>query len=522
MTSTVPEWQLTAVKKDLLREFCLSDHLFFTRYFFKARENRSFIVNWHHKLIADKLQDVIGGKIVNLVINVPPGGSKTEMVVINLIARGLAINHRARFLHLSYSDDLASLNSSSARDLVQSEAYQELFERPVSKSSKSRKRWNVTLDDAAMGSVYATATGGQVTGFRAGHMAPGFQGAMIIDDPLKPEDAFSEPMRETANRKILSTLKSRKALPTTPTVLIMQRLAATDPTGFIQEGNVPGEWHHVVIPACMTDAEADAFGEPYASMIDRSVRDVHNRFSYWEAKEPVSELNELENGKALDDSGNPIGKYVFYSQYQQNPRPLGGRLVHSAWFPRYDTLPPLRVRFITVDTAQKTGERNDYTVFAHWGVGRDDKKLYLIGLQRDRYTAPELRRMAVDFWTTARELVTVPRSTLRCMYIEDKSSGTGLIQDLAHAKKPSERVIVRPVERSIDKLTRWMDMIPSVELGDVLLPSSAAFVLPFLNELESLNAMMTHAFDDQADVLADAVEIGLRKQSGLSLWETLG
>lgn len=31
--------------------------------------------------------------------------SKTELVAINLIARGLALNPRARFLHISYSDD---------------------------------------------------------------------------------------------------------------------------------------------------------------------------------------------------------------------------------------------------------------------------------------------------------------------------------------------------------------------------------------------------------------------------------
>src|SRR4051812_30386844 len=110
---------------------CNKDHLFFTRYFFKQRQGAKFMVNWHHRYMADELEKVITGETENLVINVPPGSSKTEMVVINFIARGLCINARSRFLHLSYSDDLALLNSQNAREIVTSDEYQALWPRKL-------------------------------------------------------------------------------------------------------------------------------------------------------------------------------------------------------------------------------------------------------------------------------------------------------------------------------------------------------------------------------------------------------
>src|ERR1700729_2815017 len=115
-----------AVKRELkvtlnvARRRCEDTHLDFCRYFFKQRQAIKFRLNWHHVLIAKELEKVITGETENLVINVPPGSSKTEIFVINFMARGLAKNPRARFLHLSGSDQLALLNSETARDIVTS------------------------------------------------------------------------------------------------------------------------------------------------------------------------------------------------------------------------------------------------------------------------------------------------------------------------------------------------------------------------------------------------------------------
>jgi len=156
-----------ALRKTLIKEMCEQDHLFFTRYFFKIRQGIKFKVNWHHIVIASALQAIMDGKIENLVINVPPGYSKTEMAVINFIARGLAINPRSRYLHISYSDDLALLNSQTAREIVMSDEYQELWQLRIADDAKAKKRWNVKMARKNAGGVYAVSLNGQITGFRA-------------------------------------------------------------------------------------------------------------------------------------------------------------------------------------------------------------------------------------------------------------------------------------------------------------------------------------------------------------------
>lgn len=255
------------LREAVIKHKCEQSHLFFTRYFFKQRQGIKFIVNWHHEYVADELAKVLTGETQNLTINLPPGGTKTELAVINFIARGLALNARARFLHLSYSDDLALLNSQTARDLVRSEEFQALWPMEIADDSKAKKRWNVVVDGKPAGGVYATSLGGQITGFRAGHMAPGFQGAILIDDPLKPEDAFSEAKLNKANRQLLTTVKSRKANPSTPIILIMQRISENDPTGFIKAGNVGGKWKHIVIPAVMDRAYVASLPRKYRDMV---------------------------------------------------------------------------------------------------------------------------------------------------------------------------------------------------------------------------------------------------------------
>ncbi len=138
MTTDPPKATLDEIRQGVIKAECELDHLFFTRYFFKKRQGIKFIVNWHHHLIADAIQRVIDGTCPNLVINVSPGSSKTELAVINLIARGLAVNPYARFLHITSGDDLALLNSQTARDIVLSDDYQAFWPLQIADDAKPR------------------------------------------------------------------------------------------------------------------------------------------------------------------------------------------------------------------------------------------------------------------------------------------------------------------------------------------------------------------------------------------------
>lgn len=504
-------------KFDLIKKKCLEDHLYFTRHFFKARQGIKFRINWHHQLFADIVDKVISGELKNVVINVPPGSSKTEMVVINFIARGLAINPRARFLHLSASDNLASLNSSTARDIITSDEFQEFWPMQISDDSRSKKRWNVMINGQNAGGVYATSIGGQVTGFRAGHMAEGWNGAILLDDILKTEDAFSKTKTDAANRKLLTTIKSRKANPDTPIILIMQRVCENDPSGFIKRGNLEGDWTFVKIPALIDDNYVSQLDEKYKKLVEKKEVDETGRFSYWQYKEPLQTLLKMERGDGDDSSGSKMSRYVFNGQYQQEPNSLGGNIIKGEYFDRYQVLPKIKYRKIFADTAQKTKERNDYSVFECWGLGIDNK-LYLLDLIRGKWEAPELQRRAVAFWNKHKGMDVETLGQLREIIVEDKSSGTGLVQTI----KLINTIPIKGLERVKDKLTRCMDALPYIESRMVSVPENAPYTNDFIAECEAFTADDSHDHDDQLDCCFDSIIDMLSNSNKLNIWAKAG
>lgn len=282
--------------------------LFFTRYFFKKRFHRKFVVNNHHEIICNALERVISGDLKRLIINIAPRYGKTEVAVKNFIAHCLGLNPSAKFIHLSYSDDLALDNSEDIKDLIQSEDYQQLYQEvQLKKDSKSKKKWYTTEG----GGVYATSASGQVTGFGAGKVDEDekdlqeflykieqkeeFGGAIVIDDPIKPDDADSETQRNKVNNKFDSTIRNRVNSRNTPIIVIMQRLHEEDLAGYLYKQE-PEDWEVISLP-CI---------------------DKYNN-SLWEFKHTVDELNQLKK----------INPVVFERQYMQNPMPLEGVL-----FPR--------------------------------------------------------------------------------------------------------------------------------------------------------------------------------------------
>lgn len=509
---------------------CEADHLYFTRYFFKQREGIKFRVNWHHHLLADVVEAVLRGELKNVIINVPPGSSKTEMVSINFMARGLAKNPRSRFLHISYADDLVALNSSTTKGIVQSDEFQTMWPMAPKDDSDAKKRWNVMVGDKSAGGIYAVSLGGTITGFRAGHMAEGFQGAIIIDDPMKPIDALSEAKRKAANNTLINTIKSRKANPDTPIVVIMQRLAEEDSTGFLLAGGAGiKDWHHVVIPALIDDAYVASLPPKYRALIENDPeigkeRDEKDRYSYWPYKEPLKELLGMESAS----------EYVFNGQYMQRPVPLGGGIFQGAWFTRYVKLPNLRYRHIYADTASKTAERNDFSVFQCVGLGFDGR-IYVIDQIRGKWEAWELELVAAAFWQYHNSLDYEDLNVLRGMKVEDKSSGTGLIQNI----KKKGGIPIIGISREKDKLTRAMDVQSFYKVGLVCLPPDdrapmvtrykndegewvpikAEYCKPwvsgYVTEHESFTPDDTHKFDDQIDPTLDAVTDMLQKKASL-------
>ena len=311
---------------DLLRAWTLESSLHFTRYFFKETNGMKFIIGKHHQLICNALDDVLNGKCKKLIINIFPRSGKTEVAVKNFIAMGLAVNPKANFIHLSYSANLAADNSVSVKSIIQSEAYQRLYPTRISYGKNQQSQWETDQG----GGVYATSTLGQITGFGAGLVEEEgseyrFGGAIIIDDPIKPEDALSDVVRERVNRRFETTIRNRVNSRNTPIIIIMQRLHEHDLCGYLQEIE-PDDWRVLSLPAIQYDKNG-------------------NRESLWEYKFTVEELDKI----------NAANSFVFETQYMQNPTPMEG-LMYPLPFKTYEILPPL-----------KTGTLCNYTDTADTG-----------------------------------------------------------------------------------------------------------------------------------------------------------
>ncbi len=318
----------TAEQKNYARRIeCEEDGLYFARYFFKQRTGGKMIVAPHHKVIQQTLDRVIDGEINRLIINVPPGYTKTELATINMMGRGLALNQRARFMHLSYSHQLALLNSSTARGMIKSQAYQSMWPMALRDDADSKAMWWNEYG----GGVYASSAAGQVTGFRAGHMEPGWQGALLIDDPVKPDDAYSEVVRDGVNNRFNETIKSRLAIETTPMIVIMQRIHYHDLSGYLLRGGSGEKWHHLNLPVIIDNSQAYSAQYPentHAIPIEHGLPDgwlwpfKHNEshrvslFSHRRTAEKDRKSRRLNaNGQSMTDKLTLAVKTVFTNRF---------------------------------------------------------------------------------------------------------------------------------------------------------------------------------------------------------------
>ena len=262
LSDDIDRWSYN--ERRMLKFMLENDGIQFMRYFFSLREGNKMIRNWHHYVIEYVLQGVFDCNIDRLIINIAPGYTKTEQAVLNFISRGIALNPRSKYIHTSYSGDLAQENSSKIKQTIQTPEFQELWPMQTRTDTKGKKRWFTELG----GGMMATASGGQITGFRAGRMESGFTGAFINDDPVKPDDAYSNVKRNAINNRFNNTMRSRLAVESVPMINIMQRIHEDDLTGFLLKGGSGDYWHHLVIPTHLTE---ETLNKPYPEVYTHGI-----------------------------------------------------------------------------------------------------------------------------------------------------------------------------------------------------------------------------------------------------------
>ncbi|HIC9070499.1 TPA: terminase, partial [Klebsiella michiganensis] len=335
--SGIIEWDdLSFPERVIIRSKSTKSFLNFTRIWFELIQGDRLLVNWHHRLMASKIDDLLAGRLVprNLIINIPPGGTKTEFFSIHFPAYVNALVQekrlkRFRNLNISFADTLVKRNSRRTRDIIASREYQEFW--PCSFGVNQAEEWEIKDERGrSIGQTVSRSSNGQITGGRGGYYGPEFSGMVMLDDYNKPVDMLSESRRKSANTLLVNTIRSRRGDKSkehpTPFVSIQQRLHTDDATGFMLAGGMGVPFHHVAIPAMIDEKYIQSLDEPWHSLCWETVKDTDSvvvggvrYWSYWPQMEDVNDLLQLWEKD----------RYTFLSQYQQNPMALTGGIIDT-------------------------------------------------------------------------------------------------------------------------------------------------------------------------------------------------
>jgi predicted phage terminase large subunit-like protein len=422
---------------------------------------QGYVRSWHIEAIIWQLERVRRGEIRRLIINMPPRSLKSITASVAFPAFVLGHDPTRRIICVSYSGDLAKKHANDFRAVLESPWYRTTF--PTTRIGPY-KNTETEIELTARGFRLATSVGGTLTG-RGGDI-------IIIDDPLKPDDAFSESKRTGANQWFANTLLSRlDDKRTGAIVLVMQRVHMDDLTGFLLAH--PDEWTVLSLPAIAEFEETIPHADGSAH------RRVGEALSPQREPLPVLEALKLQ-----------IGGDAFSAQYQQAPVPPGGAMVKRHWVKQYRDPPPENEQYLTLqswDTASKGGPDNDWSVCTTWIVTHD-MRWYLLNVWRRRVDYPALKAAVRDLaksWRASRVLV------------EDAGAGISLVEELRG--RVSGIIAVRPTG---DKASRMAVASAKFEAGQVFFPESAHW----LPDLEAeLYAFPGSRHDDQCDSISQAL-----------------
>jgi predicted phage terminase large subunit-like protein len=438
-----------------------------------------FLDNWHINAIVHCLEQAIEGKKPRLIINLPPRQLKSFLASVIFPAFILGLDPTARIICVSYSDELAKALSRAFKRLVESPWYRKVF--PHVKPTKSTE--NEFATDQG-GNRYATSVGGTLTG-RGGDF-------IIIDDPIKPEDALSDKARQSTNDWFRSTLLSRlDDKRRSVLILVMQRLHVNDLTGFIEAG---GGFHKLSLSAIATQDE-----EIPLSLTDSYLREEG------EALHP-----ERESVETLEAIRDQIGPHNFASQYQQRPESPEGAMFKRIWL-HVVSEPPTRepggLLCVSIDSGLSTSETADYSAITL--IYSDKRGHYVLSAERGRWDYETLRDKALQY---------VRRHGGDIWFIvEAAGSGISLISFL---RKSGFRCFHHFPRH--DKSTRAAYALPIVHAGRVFVLNQEgknAWVEPFINELVTFPQAR---FDDQVDSLVQVLLWAEPRVNPISRFYTFG
>lgn len=441
--------------------------LFFTTMFFELVNRQPFEISPHHVVICGKLDQILNNShpTNRLILNIPPRHSKTELAVVSFTAMGFAINPNAEVMHLSAAEALAVRNVTNIRKIMELPDYMALYPETIL-SNKAKSSIQTTLN----GVLYAAPFLGQVTGFGCGKLQSDcFAGAMLIDDPMKAQDQFSDTIKNKLFSLWNGTFKSRLNDVRTPVIVTAQRLAEDDFCGRLidSEGTIEngGVWDVVKFPAILD------FGKP----TERAL---------WEERNPLASLKDYAEHSPYD----------FETQYMQKPTSIEGLLFQK--FRTYDIIP-----------FHEDNMRRNYTDTADTGADYLCSICYVETPSGCYITDILYTKKPMEFTEEATADMLVANNTQQC-YIESNNGGRGFARNVEKNLRLRGKIdcSIEPFAQRNNKISRINTASASVQNYIYYPIGWEQKWRDFARDVKSYRKEGKNAHDDAPDALSGIIE----------------
>ena len=411
-------------------------------------------VGRHHRILADQLMALESGSKDRVCVNIPPRHGKSQLVSIFYPAWFLGRNPDKKVMMVSHTTDLAVDFGRKVRNLIATEAYNDIFpEVALAVDSKSAGRWNTNFG----GEYFACGIGSALAGRGAD--------LLLVDDPHSEQDVINGNFSVFEKAYEWFTFGARtRLMPGGRVAIVQTRWHMDDLTGRVTNDMVKNEMadqYEIVEFPALLDAE-DADGKPIMKPL-------------WPE---FFDLAALERTKAS------MPAFQWNSQYQQKPTAEEASIVKREWWGIWPHDQPPHVEYVimSLDAAAEKHNRADYTALTTWGVFFNENEnahhLILLDSIKKRLEFPELKQLSMDEYT---------KWEPDAFIVEKKSAGTAIYQEMRRMGLPVQEYT--PHRGTGDKLARLnsvadiiasgMAWVPSTRWADELVEEIAGF--PFMS-----------------------------------------
>lgn len=411
------------------------------------------------------LEGCAAGCYPRVIVNLPPGYMKSMLISIMYVAWRLGVDPTAKFICISYGDDLAKKHAASTRKLMQSPVYKAIFPGTVL-DKKSEDHLTTTKG----GHRYATAVGSDITGFRATEI--------IVDDPIEPEEGSSELKKQKLRSWISSSVLTRfEDNAKNVFILVMHRIAPDDLAGTLQK---QGDYFTLSLPLVAEEKEMFVTEQDELIMTRRPGELLHP------GRMTPKDLERLKR---------EISKHAFASQYQQRPVLGGSGLCSIDRLGRYDKAPNFEVMIHSWDIG--TTLDGNPSVCTKWGVAKNSDGrdiMYLIGVVSLKLELPDVRAAI-----KAADKLDKPD----LIGIDHRGAGIGVLQELRKAGYRHVYPAGEEGKSNESKIDRFAQALVHMYDGVVRFPVSAPFLDNVFNALAAFpNSKEADLIDSIAQVVA--------------------